>query len=899
MTNIQLKGHVIGVSYVGGVIGTSEGTNHLDDVSYDGSITGQTTIGGIVAYLAGGSSTFASCAFKGTVTASGDYVGGIVGRSMDASIKGMENSCCFGDVTGNSYVGGLIGAVTPSQSTVPTLNHYSIRVVRTGTAGTSTYGFCSDAIVEGTPVSFPIKNNVVCGNVTGNENIGGIIGYDMASVAYPSTSNWKETDGYSTSYAKSWSVLKNGNVYGSYTGTRTVRITWYKYTRTPSSLSVTDNYCVGKLTGKSNVGGLLGSKGGGEVSRNYTCLAISGERNVGGLVGQFAIGSTDVAAFKAKITSNVAANSVIKTHSAEFGRIYGTSDSNYSYVTVGELGSNTANRSLETTQVINNGFFQVITDDLKNGESILPSETYSKDTYQSLGWDFDSDWNLLDGSSYPYKKFQTAPPSLETEFVSMATTVEGRSTNGGTVYLVYNCQEALGIECEGEQWSATLEPLQGGDVVTLYAEADGLVQSYPVTHIIRPQGTGTEEDPYRLYTAYDLQGVYAGGHYKLMNNIDLASWIATNSPSEGWKPVGQNGIETIHFDGNNYGIKGLWSYTTDTNNGLFACLAEGSSISNLSINVATGKKLQGGIVAGILTGYATNTIFENCMVNGSVETSDYAGGLIGYAEGGSILQCCSKGNVTATGSEGYAGGLVAYCSTPISNSYSAANVDATECVAGLVGYSSSTIDKCYAQGNITGAKYGAGLVAQLSGESAAITNSVALNGTITMTDEYASASRVLNSNINGCPDPDDSNLALKTTQLTLNGKTEKIYDDEWEGQGKTLDELFKAGTYKALGWDFTNIWGIMENETPPYLFYEIKQGDVNFDGQVDMTDAVCIVYYYLGELPGIFVEKTADMNGDGRIDLTDAIMVVYQYLGEGNAASARALLEEITENEPQ
>ena len=900
MTSVSLKGQVTGVSYVGGVIGKSEGTNLLSGISYDGNITGQTTVGGIAAYLAGGSSTFASCIFKGTVTASGDYAGGIVGRSMDASITGMENCCCFGDVIGNSYVGGLIGAVTPSQSTVPTLNYYSIRVVRTGSGGTYTQGFCSDAIVEGTPVSYPVKNNVVSGNFTGNEHVGGIIGYDMASVAYPSTSNWTETDGYSTSYAKSWSVLKNGNVYGSYSGTRTVRITWYRYSRTPSSLSITDNYCVGRLTGTRNVGGLLGSKAGGEVLRNYACVAISGEDNVGGLVGQFAIGSTDVAAFKATIASNVAANSVIKTQSSEFGRIYGTSDSNYSYVTVGELGSNTANRSLETTQVIKNGIFQVVNDDLKNGEGMSTLETLSNNTYLSLGWDFDSDWSQLDGNSYPYKKYQAAPPSVETEFMSMATAVEGQSANGGTVYLAYNGQEPIAIECEGDSWAVTTEPLQGGTTATIYAEADGLVPSYPVTQIVRPQGAGTEEDPYRLYTAYDLQGVYKSGYYKLMNNIDLASWITANSPTEGWKPIGQNGIEAIYFDGNNYGIKGLWSSATETNNGLFACLAEGSSVSNLSVNVATGKKLQGGIIAGILTGYAANTTFDNCMVNGSVEASDYAGGLVGYAEGGSILQCCSKGSVTATGSEGYAGGLAAWCSTPVSNSYSSANVDAAECVAGLVGYSSSTIDKCYAQGNVTGANYGAGLVAQLSGESAAITNSVALNGTITMTDEYASASRVLNSNINGCPDPDDSNLALKTTQLTLNGKTEKIYDDEWEGQGKTLDELLRAATYESLGWDFTSTWGIMENETPPYLFYEIKQGDVNFDGQVDMTDAVCIVYYYLGELPGIFIEKTADMNGDGQIDLTDAIIIVYQYLGEGgNDAGARSLLREITENEPQ
>ena len=58
------------------------------------------------------------------------------------------------------------------------------------------------------------------------------------------------------------------------------------------------------------------------------------------------------------------------------------------------------------------------------------------------------------------------------------------------------------------------------------------------------------------------------------------------------------------------------------------------------------------------------------------------------------------------------------------------------------------------------------------------------------------------------------------------------------------------------------------------------KGDVNGDGAVDLTDAIMIVYYSLGnELEGFF-KLAADMNGDGAIDLTDAIIVVYQSLNE-------------------
>jgi len=56
-------------------------------------------------------------------------------------------------------------------------------------------------------------------------------------------------------------------------------------------------------------------------------------------------------------------------------------------------------------------------------------------------------------------------------------------------------------------------------------------------------------------------------------------------------------------------------------------------------------------------------------------------------------------------------------------------------------------------------------------------------------------------------------------------------------------------------------------------------GDVNGDGNVDLTDAIMIVYYSLGATQSNFNAAVSDVNGDGVTDLTDAIIVVYQSLG--------------------
>lgn len=62
-------------------------------------------------------------------------------------------------------------------------------------------------------------------------------------------------------------------------------------------------------------------------------------------------------------------------------------------------------------------------------------------------------------------------------------------------------------------------------------------------------------------------------------------------------------------------------------------------------------------------------------------------------------------------------------------------------------------------------------------------------------------------------------------------------------------------------------------------------GDVNNDGLVDMTDAISIVYHYLGETPTGFNIEVADMNGDSLVDMSDAITLVYMYLSPGPEAN--------------
>lgn len=91
---------------------------------------------------------------------------------------------------------------------------------------------------------------------------------------------------------------------------------------------------------------------------------------------------------------------------------------------------------------------------------------------------------------------------------------------------------------------------------------------------------------------------------------------------------------------------------------------------------------------------------------------------------------------------------------------------------------------------------------------------------------------------------------------------------------------------KYCGSKFGRDWARIDGGTasPGYFTYkapvQIKKGDVNDDGDVDIADAVCIVNHIVGKPNTTFVEAAADVNGDGDIDIADAVHIVNLVVGK-------------------
>ena len=78
---------------------------------------------------------------------------------------------------------------------------------------------------------------------------------------------------------------------------------------------------------------------------------------------------------------------------------------------------------------------------------------------------------------------------------------------------------------------------------------------------------------------------------------------------------------------------------------------------------------------------------------------------------------------------------------------------------------------------------------------------------------------------------------------------------------------------------------------------EIRLGDVNGNGGIDIGDAVSIVNYLVGKQSETFIEKNADTNKNGGIDIGDAVTIVNILVGKDTSISHTII--EGNDREPQ
>lgn len=785
----KATGNVSGITSVGGGFGQVDGTSTLSNVTSIGDIVGITNVSGIAGELTSSSIvTFASCFSKGKITNSGDYTGGIVGKSNGICINSMDDCTHFGDIVGKNYVGGLVGAVLKLDAATPTLGTYEIRASASSNA--TTFESYSDQIEIGGTITQKLNNCAAIGNIEGIDYVGGLVGESLYATVFTSSSSSYEHEYPRTSYGVARALWKNGvfvDYYVQYMVNSAGHYCWAFprtiYTKHVSTISLENSYYSGNISASKYAGGLIGHKVSGGIQNCYTYSTINGSQYVGGIVG-FIEGYSST--HRAVVKSTIANNTSVTVTATNVGRIYGASGGN---ITIGALASPEGNRALAQTNVVLSGVAQEIVDNEQNGTSVGPYMLKLKANYVSWGWNFDENWKIEETECYPYKKYQAAPPVILSQLESHDTSVSGKAMDGGTVFMRYKNNDAVSTVCNRHDWTFTTEELQSGAQVSLYTEVDGLVPSYYTTATVKFPGSGTEEDPYRIYTAEDLQGATKPGYYKVMNDIDLTSWINENSPVEGWKAIGRNSSLATYIDGDNHKITGLWTNTTEPYNGLFSSYNAGY-IKNLTVSVADGKKVKGSEYNGILIGRIANSEIVNCHILGEAEGANNTGGLAGYSVQTKMLDSDVKGKVTGSGEN--VGGLTAYAENcEVENCFVEGTINSTtknNCyVGGLIGTAllHGIINKCYSNTNVSAS--GTGECGGLVGHNDNVITSCYSTGSVTSTGDYTGGLVGLGGNITNC-----YSTANVSGNLYSAGLVAYTY-------GK-IDKCYASGNVKGTRW---------------------------------------------------------------------------------------------------
>ena len=278
-------------------------------------------------------------------------------------------------------------------------------------------------------------------------------------------------------------------------------------------------------------------------------------------------------------------------------------------------------------------------------------------------------------------------------------------------------------------------------------------------------GSGTKEDPYRIFNADQLNQVrnFLGTSYvyfSLEADIDMTGWIAENNPSQGWLPIGDiNSSFSGKFNGNGHTISNLWINRPNTNYiGLFGSLEDPAEIQNIKLENA---EYIGYMYIGGIAGYLDdNSIISDCVFKGILTGNSEIGGICGDNFNSEISSCYSYSIITGVSALGGICGYNYY--TDITNSYSNGRIKGNEAVGGIVGRCDKSIGyihNCYSNNFvIIGNEYVGGIIGKANTNAPRTTNCVSINEMISSKGDLCRTSNTL-SNTN--------NLAWTLTQMFL------------------------------------------------------------------------------------------------------------------------------------
>ena len=635
------------------------------------------------------------------------------------------------NISGSSDNVGLFNAISFSEVEIKNLELYNVNITGNSNVG----ALIGSVTVPGIKVT-AVK---ISGSVKGTTNIGSLIGNDQGSNI--------------TMCIGSANVTSTGNDAGGLVGIST-------------NTNINMSYATGDVKGSVYVGGLVGyAQNGTVVTKSFASGNVESTSTSSSYVGGL-LGRSNGAISNVYALGNITA----KTNSYVGGLIgynYGTVANAYSIgkITGVSVSGNTG-PIMGYSRTTPSGIYWVVqTSGIYSSNiaatkiSILADATKAA-TYTSF--DFTNTWDIIAGETTPYIK---------------------------------------GMMLTDKNYVNSMVPYKW-------------------------DGSGSEINPYLIKTPQDLDAIrlVPNAYFKLNNDIDLAG---TNYAS--WVPIDNfaGGL-----DGAGHKIMGLNISGMD-NVGLFSIISYANvqlkNIELYNVNIS-GKNNVGALIGSTVPGSSSK--ISAIKVSGTVTGTSGVGSLVGNDQGSNINMCIGAAKITSTGNN--TGGLVGVTlNTIINMSYVTGDVTGNAYVGGLIGYAQGTsvISKSFTSSNVesinTSSSYTGGLV----GRSNGTINDCYMLGNVAAKSSYVGGlvgynyGTITNSynigKITGVSISSNVDVLLGYTRTTPSGlywvvSSSGIYSSNVSATKiSIISNASKAATY--LAFDFTNTWDIINGETTPYI----------------------------------------------------------------------------------
>ena len=416
------------------------------------------------------------------------------------------------DVSGHTYVGGLVGYARRSS------------ITNCNTTGTVSAGYDYTGGLAGYVNYSNVTNCYNMGTVSaGHDDAGGLVGY-----AYNSSSitNCYSTGAISAEYEGAGGLVgvisSNSIITNSYS---TCTVSGDTMSGGLVGISVQDGtitncYSTGTVSGIEEIGGLVGDfYWDSTLTNSYSTSTVSGVNAVGGLVGNFVMDST-----------------ITNCYSA--GAVSGTGNDIGGLVGVGE----------SITSVITNSYW-----DMESSGQTLSDGGVGQTTAAMIrqvtfsGWDFAAEWDIYEGCTYPFLRSFPLPyyPAPAAVTVEQGSAQNDPVNTSPLVFDVVFSEPVTGFEETDLDFTGSTAPITAA---TINDSGDGI--NYTVEVDVSDEGIVVLSLP--VGTIIDSCNLSSAGSSSIDNSItyDLTPPIITiRAPSPSLVAVGGSVDFVVDYTG--------------------------------------------------------------------------------------------------------------------------------------------------------------------------------------------------------------------------------------------------------------------------------------------------------------------------------------------------------------